>query len=82
MVGKIRSGKYIKFFIYLIAIVLLNLAGITLFFRLDLTQNNSYSISEASQWSVKPHSSCRADAAGHPGVGGLLLRSSNPPTPR
>jgi len=49
MVGKIRSGKYIKFLIYLIAIVLLNLAGITLFYRLDLTQNQSYSISRASQ---------------------------------
>jgi len=43
------SGKYIKFLIYLIIIVLINLAGITLFFRVDLTHNNIYSISEASK---------------------------------
>lgn len=41
--------KYIKFLIYLIAIFLLNIAGVTLFFRLDLTKNNLYSISEASR---------------------------------
>ena len=43
------SGNYIKFFIYLIAVILINVAGITLFFRLDLTRNNVYSISEASR---------------------------------
>ena len=46
---KNRSGNYIKFFIYLIVIVLINVAGITLFFRLDLTENKIYSISKASK---------------------------------
>lgn len=44
-----RSGKYIKFIIYLIAVVLINIAGLTLFFRIDLTKNKAYSISEASK---------------------------------
>jgi ABC-2 type transport system permease protein len=46
---KNRSGNYIRFFIYLIAIVLINAAGITLFFRLDLTESKIYSISKASK---------------------------------
>ena len=46
---KNRFQNYIKFFIYMIAIVLINVAGITLFFRLDLTKNRVYSISEASK---------------------------------
>ena len=49
MVDKKRSGRYLKFFIYLIVVVLLNVAGITLFFRIDLTANKIYSISRASQ---------------------------------
>jgi ABC-2 type transport system permease protein len=49
MVWKARSGKYVKFFTYLIVIVLINAAGITLFFRWDLTENRIYSISEASK---------------------------------
>jgi len=44
-----RPGNYIKFFTYLVVIVLINLAGITLFFRMDLTRNKMYSISEASK---------------------------------
>jgi ABC-type uncharacterized transport system involved in gliding motility auxiliary subunit len=44
-----RSGKYVKFSVYLIVIVLINAAGITLFKRLDLTENKIYSISEASK---------------------------------
>jgi len=43
------SGKYIKFLIYLIVVILLNVAGVTLFFRLDLTGNRIYSISDASK---------------------------------
>jgi len=43
------SGNYIKFIIYMIVVVLVNVAGITLFYRLDLTANNVYSISEASK---------------------------------
>ncbi len=46
---KNRSGKYIKFVIYMVIIVLINLAGITLFFRADLTRDKVYSISKASQ---------------------------------
>jgi len=46
---KNRSGNYIRFFIYLIVIVLINVAGITLFFRLDLTESKIYSISKASK---------------------------------
>ena len=49
MVGKKGSARYFKFFIYLIVIVLVNVAGITLFFRLDLTANKIYSISAASK---------------------------------
>jgi len=46
---KKRSGNYVKFFTYLVVIILINLAGITLFFRIDLTRNRIYSISEASK---------------------------------
>ncbi|UCG67886.1 MAG: Gldg family protein [Deltaproteobacteria bacterium] len=46
---KSRSGKYVKFLAYLVVIVLINVAGITLFLRLDLTANKVYSISEASK---------------------------------
>ena len=49
MTGHKRSGKYIKFTIYLAVVVLVNIAGITLFFRMDLTANKVYSISEASK---------------------------------
>ena len=41
--------KYMKFSIYLIALVLLNLAGLTLFFRWDLTSNHIYSLSQTSK---------------------------------
>jgi ABC-type uncharacterized transport system involved in gliding motility auxiliary subunit len=44
-----RSGQYFKFIIYLVVVVLLNVAGITLFSRADLTKNKIYSISGASQ---------------------------------
>jgi ABC-type uncharacterized transport system involved in gliding motility auxiliary subunit len=49
MPGKKRSEKYIKFLIYLIIVVLVNVAGITLFFRMDLTANRMYSISNVSK---------------------------------
>ncbi len=49
MVVNKRSKNFLKFFIYLIVIVLINLAGTTLFFRLDLTENGIYSISKASR---------------------------------
>lgn len=44
-----RSGKYVKFLTYLIVVILVNVAGITLFFRWDLTRNKLYSISDASK---------------------------------
>jgi len=53
MVDKKRSGRYLKFFIYLTVVVLVNLAGITLFFRMDLTANKIYSISQASRQVVE-----------------------------
>ncbi len=46
---KNRSGGYVKFFTYLIIIVLINVAATTLFFRWDLTKNKVFSISKASQ---------------------------------
>ena len=45
MSGVRSSNRYIKFIIYIIVVVLINMAGITLFFRMDLTQNRIYSIS-------------------------------------
>ncbi|MEJ2283380.1 MAG: Gldg family protein [Desulfobacterales bacterium] len=44
-----RSGLYFKFIIYLAVVVLVNVAGITLFLRADLTADSIYSISEASK---------------------------------
>jgi ABC-2 type transport system permease protein len=49
MARKKKSDKYLKFIIYLVVIVLVNVAGITLFFRMDLTKNKIYSISSASK---------------------------------
>ncbi len=49
MGSKNRSGGYVKFFTYLIIIVLINVAATTLFFRWDLTKNKVFSISKASQ---------------------------------
>lgn len=43
-----KSGSFVKFFTYLIIIVLMNVAATTLFFRWDLTKNKVFSISEAS----------------------------------
>lgn len=40
-------------YLILILIVLLNIAGTTLFFRIDMTENNSYSLSEASKKLVR-----------------------------
>ena len=40
--------KYFKFILYILVIVLINIAGITLFFRADLTRDGIYSLSPAS----------------------------------
>ncbi len=44
-----RYAKYIKLLLYVLVIVLINLAGITLFFRSDLTSNKIYSLSDVSK---------------------------------
>jgi ABC-type uncharacterized transport system involved in gliding motility auxiliary subunit len=52
MMGAKRSAVYIKFGLYLLVVILVNLAGITLFARFDLTRDGIYSLSEASQKAV------------------------------
>lgn len=47
-----KTQHYIKFIAYLVAIVLVNVAGRTLFFRVDLTRNHIYSLSPASKEAV------------------------------
>ena len=47
-----RIGSHVRFLLYLAVVVLLNLAGTTLFFRLDLTANKMFSLSEASRKAV------------------------------
>ena len=42
-------SKYYKFGLYLIVIILINIVGMTLFFRVDLTSSGLYSISKASK---------------------------------
>ena len=42
-------AKYIKFAMYAVVIVLINMVGMTLFFRLDLTRNQIYSLSPISK---------------------------------
>ncbi|MDA8139633.1 MAG: Gldg family protein [Desulfobacteraceae bacterium] len=44
-----RHNKYIKFALYAVVVILLNVAGITLFFRVDLTKNSIYSLSPVSK---------------------------------
>jgi ABC-2 type transport system permease protein len=44
-----RYGKYIKFITYLVTIVLINVVGISLYTRIDLTANKAYSISAVSK---------------------------------
>jgi ABC-2 type transport system permease protein len=46
------AGKYVKFMAYVIVAILINVAGMTLFFRADLTDGKVYSISEASRRAV------------------------------
>jgi ABC-2 type transport system permease protein len=44
-----KLNRYYKFFAYLLLFILLNLAGTTLFFRIDLTKDGLYSISDVSK---------------------------------
>ena len=41
--------KYFKFILYLVIIGLINIVGITMFFRVDLTRDKIYSLSQASR---------------------------------
>lgn len=43
-----NKGIWFKFLIYMVVVVLINIAAVTLFFRFDLTSNKIYSISDAS----------------------------------
>ena len=45
-------SKYYKFLLYLVIVVLVNLVGLKIFFRLDLTSNGLYSLSRASKRAV------------------------------
>ena len=49
MIAKKRSQKYIRFAVYLLVVVLINIVGMTLFFRWDLTKNKVYSLSDVSK---------------------------------
>jgi len=49
MGAKSKFSKYIKLLIYLVVIALINGVGMSLFFRIDLTKNNIYSLSKASK---------------------------------
>ena len=40
---------YLKFILYLAVIILINIVGLTLFFRSDLTANKIYSLSRGQQ---------------------------------
>ena len=44
-----QYNKYYKFLTYLVVFILINLAATTLFFRIDLTKDGLYSISEVSK---------------------------------
>jgi ABC-2 type transport system permease protein len=44
-----NHGKYLKFIVYLVVIVLVNMVGSTLFFRIDLTRDGIYSLSPESR---------------------------------
>ncbi|KJS33790.1 MAG: hypothetical protein VR64_00165 [Desulfatitalea sp. BRH_c12] len=44
-----KSAKYIKFALYALVVVLVNLVGLTLFYRADLTGNQIYSLSPVSR---------------------------------
>jgi len=46
---RIENGKYYKFLTYAVALVLINLVAVNFFFRVDLTQNDLYSLSRASK---------------------------------
>ena len=48
----IKMDKYYRFLVYLAVVILVNVAGQTLFLRADLTSNGIYSLSDASKDAV------------------------------
>jgi ABC-type uncharacterized transport system involved in gliding motility auxiliary subunit len=52
MIRAKRSAIYLKFGLYLLVVILVNVAGITLFARFDLTRDGIFSLSSASQKAV------------------------------
>ncbi len=52
MPKRFLKEHYLKFILYMVVIVLVNVAGLTLFFRADLTDNKIYSLSDASKEAV------------------------------
>ena len=46
---EIQMNKYYRFLAYVVVVVLINLVSANLFFRVDLTENRIFSISEVSQ---------------------------------
>ena len=48
-----NRGAYVKFITYAVVVILINVVGVTLFFRADLTANHIYSLSQASKNVVK-----------------------------
>ncbi|MEN8154980.1 MAG: Gldg family protein [Acidobacteriota bacterium] len=48
MKKNIEKNKYYKFGLYLVVLLLINIVSITLYFRIDLTSNSLYSLSDAS----------------------------------
>ncbi len=49
---RIKLGKYYRFLVYIAVVILVNVAGQTLFLRADLTSNGIYSLSDASRDAV------------------------------
>jgi len=52
MKGKLRAETGFKFAVYAAVVVLINMVGMTVFARFDLTENNVYSLSPASRQAV------------------------------
>jgi ABC-type uncharacterized transport system involved in gliding motility auxiliary subunit len=48
----VNLNRYYRFILYVIVVVLVNVAGATLFFRIDLTKAKAYSLSRASKEAV------------------------------
>jgi ABC-2 type transport system permease protein len=47
-----KAAAYAKFLVYLVVVLLINIVGLTLFARVDLTRNDLFSLSQASRRAV------------------------------